>query len=110
MTNGPSAHRIWDDEDNHRYVIEVDDATAGLAVYHLRGGRHIFVHTEISKEFGGQGLGRDLVKFALDDVRSKGGLVVPICPFFAAYLERHPEYEDLVDRELLDSINNSPYG
>ena len=105
-----TTHKIWDDEENHRYVIEVDGATAGLAVYHLRGGRHIFVHTEVSKEFGGHGVRTVWVKFALDDVRAKGGLMVPLCPFFASDIERHPEYGDLVDRELLDSINTSPYG
>jgi hypothetical protein len=33
--------------------------------------------------------------------------MVPICPFFAAYLKRHPEYEDVVDRELTDRIHRA---
>ena len=33
---------------------------------------------------------------ALDDVRSRGLRVVPICPFVRTYLQHHPEYEDLV--------------
>jgi uncharacterized protein len=36
---------------------------------------------------------------ALDDIRSRGLQVVPLCPFVAAYIRRHPEYEDLVTRE-----------
>jgi predicted GNAT family acetyltransferase len=36
---------------------------------------------------------------ALDDIRSRGLKVVPLCPFVAAYIRRHPEYEDLVARE-----------
>ncbi len=96
---------IRDDVDEHRYVIEVDGQQAGLAVYHLRGGRHFFVHTEVLPEFGGQGLAQRLAEFALDDVRKQGGLVAPICPFFAAYIQRHPEYEDIVDRDIMDRIN-----
>lgn len=98
---------IRDDEENHQYVIEADGEQAGRAIYHLRGGRHFFVHTEIDSEFGGQGLGRKLVKYALDDVRSKDGSVVPICPFFLAYIKRHPEYDDLVDHEIMARVERA---
>jgi predicted GNAT family acetyltransferase len=40
------------------------------------------------------------VKYALEDVRAREGRVVPLCPFFASYIKRHPEYEDLVDHEM----------
>jgi predicted GNAT family acetyltransferase len=32
----------------------------------------------------------------LDDVRRRGMEVLPICPFVAAYVKRHPEYTDLL--------------
>ena len=98
---------IRDDPDEGAYVVEVDGERAGKAVYHMRGGRHLFVHTEIDDRFAGTGLGTRLVRFALDDVRAKRGSMVPICPFFAAYLERHAEYEDIVDRELANRINRA---
>jgi predicted GNAT family acetyltransferase len=96
---------VRDDPDEGAYVIEVDGEWAGKAVYHMRGGRHLFVHTEVDDAYTGMGVGTTLVKAALDDVRAKGGTVVPICPFFVAYLKRHPEYEDLVDHEITDRIN-----
>lgn len=99
--------RIWDDRDNHRYALEVDGEQAGMAVYHLRGGRHFFVHTEVDDQFSGRGLGTRLVKTALDDVRENGGSVVPLCPLFAAYIERHPEYADLVDDEIMARVERA---
>ncbi len=99
--------RIWDDQDNHRFALEVDGQPAGMAVYHLRGGRHFFVHTEVDDEFSGRGLGTRLVKTALDEVREAGGKVVPLCPLFAAYIERHPEYQDLVDEEIMARVERS---
>lgn len=99
--------QIHDDTEEHRYVIDVDGERAGLAVYHLRGGRHFFVHTEVDSKFGGMGLGQKLVRYALDDVRGQGGLVAPICPFFAAFIKRHPEYDDIVDHQIMDRINNA---
>lgn len=97
---------VHDDPEEGAYVVEVDGEWAGKAVYHMRGGRHLFVHTEIDDSFSGMGVGTRLVRAALDDVRSKGGQVVPICPFFVAYIKRHPEYEDIVDREITDRINS----
>lgn len=99
--------RIWDDADDHRYRIEVDGDRAGMAVYHLRGGRHFFVHTEVDEEFSGRGLGTSLVEYALDDVRGQGGKVVPLCPLFAAYIKRHPEYDDLVDHEIMARVERA---
>ena len=46
--------------------------------------------------FEGQGLGARLARFALDDARERGLRVVPLCPFIAAFVKRHPEYQDLV--------------
>ena len=98
---------IWDDPESGAYLVEVDGSRVGKAEYRMRGGRHWFVHTEVDDEYEGTGIGTKLVQFALDDVRAKGGLVVPICPFFAAYLRRHPEYEEIVDREMTDRVERS---
>lgn len=96
--------QIRDEPDEDAYVIAVDGVRAGRAEYRMLDGRHVFTHTEIDDAFSGEGLASKLVKFALDDVRDKGGEIVPICPFFAAYIQRHEEYEDLVDRKLTMEI------
>jgi predicted GNAT family acetyltransferase len=96
---------VRDDPDASAFVVEVDGARAGKAVYHVRGGRHLFVHTEVSDEFSGMGLGTRLVRETLEEMRARGELIVPICPFFVSYLARHPEFEDVVDREMTDRLN-----
>ena len=63
--------------------------------------------TEIDPDYEGKGLGRRLVESALDDVASKGGTVVPLCPFFRAYIRRNDEYDRLVDHEILARIERS---
>lgn len=107
MTDSDPTVEVHDDPENHRYVIVVDGHQVGFAEYHMRGGRHFFVHTEIDDEYTGRGLGTRLVRDALDDVRSIGGVVVPLCPLVAAYIKRHPEYEELVDHEIVERINRS---
>lgn len=93
------------DPDNDRYVIEQDGTVVGFTEYHLRGGNHyFFYHTEIDDSYAGQGVGSKLARFALDDVRNQGGLVVPLCPFIAGWIEKHPEYQDIVDRVIWERV------
>jgi predicted GNAT family acetyltransferase len=96
---------VHNDPDNHRYVLEVDGETTGKAVYHVRGGRNYFVHTEVDPGHEGEGLGSALAQNALDDVRARGQQIVPLCPFITAWLNRHPDYQDLIDQEALARIN-----
>ncbi len=95
---------VRNDEERRRYEIVVDGKVAGFAQYVTRPGRVIFVHTEIADEFEGRGLGSALARAGLDDVRARGLAVVPLCPFIAAFIDRHPEYDDLVDHEALAAL------
>ena len=91
---------VTDDPDQHRYVATVDGTQAGFAVYHVRQGRHLFVHTEVDDAYKGEGVGSALVRGALDDVREKGGTVVALCPFVSGWIAKHDDYRSLVDEEL----------
>jgi predicted GNAT family acetyltransferase len=59
----------------------------------------VLVHTEVEPRAEGTGLGSQLVTEALDDIRARGLRVVPLCPFVAAYIRRHPDYADLVVKD-----------
>lgn len=90
------AAAVTDHPERERYEIAADGALAGFAQYRARPGLIAFVHTEIDPAFEGRGLGSRLIRAALDDSRAKGLIVLPFCPFVNAYIERHPEYADLV--------------
>ncbi|MEZ0073433.1 GNAT family N-acetyltransferase [Planotetraspora sp. GP83] len=90
-----------------RYEILVDGRIAGFAQYRLRPGKIIFTHTEIRDEFEGQGLGGKLVSTALDGSRAAGLEVTPLCPFVAGYIQRHPEYRDLVDENYREFVSST---
>ena len=85
-----------DAPDADRYEIRDGDRLLGIAAYQLRGDQIRFTHTEVDPDAGESGLGSKLVQAALDDVRGKGLRVVPLCSFVRGWIERHPEYKDLV--------------
>jgi predicted GNAT family acetyltransferase len=90
---------VRDVPERSRYEITVDGRLAGHADYHDKGEVRVFVHTEVDDSFEGQGVGSTLAREALDDVRASGRMLVPRCPFIRAYIERHPEYADLVSSQ-----------
>jgi predicted GNAT family acetyltransferase len=87
---------IRDVPEADRYEIRDGERVLGLAAYERRGDTVVFTHTEVDPDAGQSGLGSSLVRAALDDVRSNGGSVVPQCSFVRGWIERHPEYQDLV--------------
>jgi len=87
---------VEDVPDRHRYEARIGDKLAGYAEYVLRDGGIIFVHTQVDDAFEGQGVGSALARAALDDARARGLAVEPRCPFIRGWIQRHPDYADLV--------------
>ncbi|MDQ1396875.1 MAG: uncharacterized protein QOG64_2134 [Acidimicrobiaceae bacterium] len=91
-------------QDAHRFEVQVDGDLAGFAEYRVAPGVRAFVHTVIDDRFEGQGLGSQLVRAALDATREEGLSIEPFCPFVKGYIERHPEYVEMVTPERRDQF------
>ena len=88
--------QVTDNPETGRYEAHVGGELAGYLVYREEEGGIILVHTEVFDAFEGQGVGGRLVAGALDEIRERGLSVTPLCRFAAAYIDRHPEYADLI--------------
>lgn len=86
---------VHDNAERHRYELAVDGGRA-IAAYERIGDVLVFTHTEVPPELEGHGIGSALVAGALADARARGLQIVPQCPFVAAYVERHSEWQDLL--------------
>ena len=96
--NQPGDEQVHANPVEGRYELSTPQGIA-FAEYRPAGGALLFTHTEVPEELEGQGIGSKLVRGALDDVRARGQLIIPACPFVAAYISRHPEYSDLLAPE-----------
>jgi uncharacterized protein len=88
-------NEVRDNKDRHRFELAVDGHTA-FSRYKLAPGIITFLHTEVPKELEGQGIGSRLAQGALALARANGLKVVAKCPFIAAYIRKHPEFQDLL--------------
>ncbi|HEU4499823.1 MAG TPA: GNAT family N-acetyltransferase [Sphingomicrobium sp.] len=96
MTDSPI---VRDNPERNQFEIDLGDGEFAYAKYNLLPGAIRFYHTVVPESHGGQGLGTALIKAGLAAARERGLKVIPICPFFRAYLKKHPEEQDLVPPE-----------
>lgn len=91
---------VVNNEAGHRYEAWLGGALAGVSVYTLDDGLITFTHTEVADAFEGKGVASRLIRAALDDVRVVGARKVrPLCPFVKAFVQRHADYQDLLDAQ-----------
>jgi len=86
---------VRDNSELSRYEVLVDEEVAGIADYRVDGDVLVFPHTEIDPRMRGRGLGEQLVRGALDDVRRRGAKVRPSCSFVREFIQLNPGYADL---------------
>jgi predicted GNAT family acetyltransferase len=88
-------NEVTNDTAQHRFELAVDGHTAAT-YYTIADGVITFVHTEVPPELGGKGIGSKLIRGALDQVRTDGLKVIAQCPFVEAFIEKRPDYQDLL--------------
>jgi uncharacterized protein len=88
---------VTNNPDQSRYEARLDGELAGIAEYQLTERLIVFTHTQVEPEFEGKGVGTVLARQALDDVRATDvRKVVAKCPFIKSWIEKHPDYQDLL--------------
>lgn len=98
MDIDPKSLEVKNNGEENQYEIHINGSIAKIE-YRLRNDRITFVHTEVPDELEGQGIASKMARFVLDEAKSKGYSVRPMCPFIKGYIERHPEYQSLVRRK-----------
>jgi predicted GNAT family acetyltransferase len=79
-----------------RYVLRVDGHEAEMT-YSRAGERLVIIdHTSVPDALRGRHLGEALVKRGIQDARTEGRKIIPLCPFAKALISRHPEWHDVL--------------
>lgn len=81
-----------------RYEARLDGALVGWIDYFAGAGSIDLAHVEVVPEHRGGGIASTLVRHALDEIRVQNMLVIPTCDYVEAWIDRHPDYADLLAR------------
>nr|WP_296064155.1 NAD(+)/NADH kinase [uncultured Actinoplanes sp.] len=87
---------VVDSFERQRYEVLIGGEVAGVLHYRRYPSHIELMHTEVEQSFSGRGLASRLASAALDDARTRATPVVVTCPFVIGFLDRHPEYTDLL--------------
>jgi predicted GNAT family acetyltransferase len=94
-TSKTDAGAVRDNAAEGRYELALDGATAFIN-YHRAQGVVTMLHAEVPPQFSGRGVGAALARGALELVRGERARLVSLCPFISIYIQRHPEFQDLL--------------
>jgi predicted GNAT family acetyltransferase len=89
------ASNVRDNTERNRFELDADGHIA-FSNYKRADGVLTILHTEVPKALEGRGIGSALIRGVLDTARSQWLKVIAVCPFAKSYIERHPEYADLL--------------
>jgi len=96
MQDNP-AIELQETDSKGRYVVRgADGAEAEMTFSKAGEGLIIIDHTGVPDAFRGQGIGLKLVTRAVEDARSAGKKIIPLCPFAKAQFARHKEWADVL--------------
>lgn len=88
-------YELIDNTEAKQYEFHIGDQIARIE--YIRVPERIFLtHTEVPQSLEGQGIGSAIIKAALEDIKAKDLTLIPMCPFVAGYIKRHPEWRPLV--------------
>lgn len=103
MTDTSDIPDVVDNTAAHRFEINLDGETA-FAEYSLVAGGIILPHTLVPEAFEGRGIAGRLARYAMQYARDRNLKIIPLCPFMAGYMAKHPETHDLVHPKYRERI------
>ena len=86
---------LIDNTDRKQFEWHIEGHTARVE-YIIAQEKIFLTHTEVPKALEGKGIASKLVKAVLEEVEKRNLTLVPLCPFVAMYIKRHPEWQKLV--------------
>jgi predicted GNAT family acetyltransferase len=93
-------HSVQNNTERRRFEVKIDGKIS-VAEYIKTSQKLFLTHTEVPKGMEGNGIASHLAKAAFQFARDNELRIMPLCPYMAAYMKRHPEWQDL----LADGVN-----
>ncbi len=91
---------IVNNTEKMRFEMAFENGETAFVEYKLTPGKISLIHTDVPKDLEGKGIAGALAKYALDFARNQHLRINIYCSYIAAYVKRHPEYDDIIDHTI----------
>lgn len=92
----PADITVAHNTNTNRFETDLDGYPAVVEYMLARPNTIVFTHTEVAPEIEGRGVAAQIARAGLEYAREQGLEVMPLCPFVATYIRRHPEYREIL--------------
>ncbi len=100
QTNNPATDMpVTHNRHEHRFELKVGGKLSRIDYEQRNDETLALTHTEVDPSLAGQGIGSRLVKGVLEYADRNNLKIVPLCPFIADYIDRHPEWSRVVSTD-----------
>ncbi|TXN35299.1 N-acetyltransferase [Flagellimonas hymeniacidonis] len=90
-----SDYLLIDNAEAKEFQFSIGESIAKIE--YIKAKEKIYLtHTEVPRDYEGKGIGSELIKQALEYIKVRDLTLIPLCPFVAMYIKRHPEWKTLV--------------
>ena len=89
-------YELIDNTENHQYEFHIDKLVPKIEYIKSKNGEIYLTHTEVPVQLEGKGVGSQLVEKVLKDIERQELRLVPLCPFVAGYIKKHPDWRRIV--------------
>ncbi len=79
-----------------KFELKIGTSEAAILSYRQRGDLFHFDHTFVPPELRGKGAAAQITNYALLEARRLGWKVIPDCSYVENYIEKHPEFKNLL--------------
>ena len=93
-------YRLIDNDTKHQYEFHIDGLIPKIEYILSRNGEIYLTHTEVPSALEGKGVASQLVLKVLEDIERRDLRLIPLCPFVATYIQKHPEWKRVVIRGI----------
>ena len=87
---------LEDNGEAKQYQVKVDGYTPRIEYIRTNDEKIYLTHTEVPRSLEGRGIGSEIIRLALEDIKKQNLTLIPLCPFVASYIKKHPEWRELV--------------
>lgn len=86
----------YNDKKGEFYILEHGKKIAVLEYVFAGLNKFIIDHTEVAINQEGKGLGKILVKAAVDFAKEGNYKILPLCPYAKSVFDKTPEYSEVL--------------